>query len=44
MSNNHSITEVFYGLIHTKWNHGYATEAAQAMLDFGFNKIQLERL
>ena len=41
---NRGITEVFYGLLHTKWNHGFATEAAKAMLDFGFNKIQLDRI
>lgn len=39
-----NVTEVFYGLIHTKWNQGYATEAAQAMLDFGFNEIGLNRI
>ena len=39
-----SMTEVFYGLLHTKWNRGYGTEAAMAMLDFGFNKIQLDRI
>ena len=32
---NHSITEVFYGLFHTKWNHGYVTEAAKASFHVG---------
>ena len=26
------------------WNHGYATEAATAVLDFGFEKLRLNRI
>lgn len=37
-------TEVFYGLVNTKWNKGYATEATKAMLYFGFSEIKLERI
>jgi len=39
-----TLTEVFYGLVRSKWNRGYATESAKAMLDFGFNEIRLDRV
>lgn len=39
-----SVTEVFYALLHTKWNRGYATEAAKAMLEFGFHHLKLQRI
>lgn len=39
-----SITEVFYGLTNTKWNKGFATEATKAMLNLGFNQINLDRI
>ena len=39
-----SITEVFYSLARAKWGRGYATEAAKAMVAFGFNEMKLRRI
>lgn len=37
-------TEVLYALGKDFWGKGYATEAARASVDFGFNKVGLERI
>ncbi len=37
-------TEVLYALGQDYWNKGYATEAARASVEFGFNKVGLERI
>lgn len=43
--NNHShYYEVGYRFIQRYWGKGYATEAAQASLDFGFNKLKLHEI
>ena len=36
--------EIFYALSRTYWNYGYMTEAARAVLDFGFNTQNLNRI
>ncbi len=36
--------EVYYGLHKKFWNKGLATEAAKAMLRFGFEKVELPRI
>ena len=36
--------ELGYELDPNYWGNGYATEAAHAMLDFGFRELQLERV
>lgn len=36
--------EIGYWVGKPYWNHGYATEAAMAMLDYGFNTLHLNRL
>lgn len=33
-----------YELTPEQWGHGYATEAARAMLDFGFRELKLHRV
>lgn len=43
--NNHSnYYEVGYRFIQRYWGKGYATEAAQASLDFGFNELKLHEI
>lgn len=37
-------TEIFYGLSAEYWGQGYATEAAQAVLDYAFDVIGLKEL
>lgn len=39
-----SQTEMFYGLSSEYWGQGYATEAAEAVVDYAFNVIGLKRL
>jgi hypothetical protein len=36
--------EVGWRLAHSAWGHGYATEAALACLDFGFERIGLDEI
>ena len=36
--------DIGYELNPKHWNHGYATEAAHAMVDFGFSKFGLHRV
>jgi RimJ/RimL family protein N-acetyltransferase len=36
--------EIGYELDHRYWGHGYATEAAQALLSFGFQDLRLHRV
>ena len=36
--------DIGYELDPKHWNHGYATEAAHAMVDFGFNNFGLHRV
>lgn len=37
-------TEVLYAFGKSSWNKGYATEAAQASVDFGFQVVGLKRI
>ena len=37
-------TEIGYRLRRDQWGRGYATEAAQAWLDFGFSTLRLSRI
>lgn len=37
-------TEVLYAFGKNAWGKGYATEAAQANVDFGFNTVGLDRI
>jgi RimJ/RimL family protein N-acetyltransferase len=36
--------EVYYGLAPAHWGSGYATEAARALLNYGFDVLGLERI
>lgn len=36
--------DIGYEIAEEHWGHGYATEAARALLDFGFNKLKLHRI
>ena len=38
------IAEIGYELAPDDWGKGYATEAASAMLNFGFRELQLDRI
>ncbi len=38
------ISELMYVLNRNFWKHGYATEAAHAVVDYGFSKLQLHRI
>lgn len=37
-------SEIGYAIKENEWNKGYATEALACILDYGFNKIQLNRI
>lgn len=36
--------EIGYRLLHDAWGHGYATEGASALLNFGFDELRLHRI
>ena len=36
--------EVGYRFLEEHWGHGYATESAQASIDFGLDELGLERI
>lgn len=40
----HDRAEVGYWIAEPQWNKGYATEALTAVLDFGFNQLQLHKI
>jgi|SRR5579885_479751 len=44
VSRRHREGELGYGLNRNYWGYGYATEAAQALLAFGFTTLQLHRI
>lgn len=37
-------TDLGFRFLREYWNHGYATEAARACLEFGFNNLQLREI
>ena len=37
-------SSIFYNLLPSHWGQGYATEAAKALIIFGFNTLQLHRI
>ena len=41
---NESEADIGYELVPDYWGSGYATEAAQAMVEFGFKKLRLHRI
>jgi [ribosomal protein S5]-alanine N-acetyltransferase len=41
---HHARGEISYAIIRSYWNQGFATEAAQALIHFGFNKLGLHRI
>ncbi len=43
-SGDRRVGELMYVLNRNFWKHGYASEAAQAMVDYGFSKLQLHRI
>ncbi len=36
--------EIGWRLSHSRWGHGYATEGARAVLEFGFNRLGLNEI
>ena len=40
----HRRGDIFYKLLPEYWGHGYATEAAQALVRFGFDELKLHRI
>ena len=40
----HNSAEIGYSLGEPYWNHGYMTEALRAMIEFGFEKLFLNRI
>ncbi len=40
----HARAELGYWIAHPQWGRGYATEAARAVLEFGFGTLGLERI
>lgn len=43
-SPRHRRGEIFYKLLPEHWGQGYATEAARALVAFGFDRLRLHRL
>lgn len=41
---NHSVKEIYYLIGRDYWGQGYAYEASKALLDYGFNKMNLEEI
>ncbi len=41
---DHALKEIYYLIGRDYWGNGYAGEASKAMLDFGFNKMNLEEI
>ena len=39
-----NLVDVGYRLFKNQWNKGYATEATQVALDYGFNKLKLKEI
>jgi ribosomal-protein-alanine N-acetyltransferase len=39
-----TLTEVFYSIDFEYWGKGYATETANALLEYGFNDLKLEKI
>jgi len=44
VNKNHNRGELGYMIAKEHWNHGYCTEAAQAMVQYGFTAIGLNRI
>lgn len=44
VSNNHQKAEIAYFIDKNEWGEGYAIEAATSMLQYGFEKLGLERI
>lgn len=44
VSRNHHCAEMGYWIGRLHWNRGYCTEACQAVLDYGFNTLALNRI
>lgn len=44
LDNNERIGEIGYALSHLYWGKGYMSEAAKAIIHFGFTELQLERI
>jgi ribosomal-protein-alanine N-acetyltransferase len=43
-SKKYSKGELHYSLLPSQWGNGFATEAVQAIINFGFNELQLHRI
>ena len=41
---NHSLKEIYYLIGKGYWGNGYAKEASSALLDYGFNVMNLEEI
>jgi ribosomal-protein-alanine N-acetyltransferase len=44
ISREHARGELGYWIAATEWGHGHATEAASAVIDFGFSELKLHRI
>ncbi|WRS28566.1 GNAT family N-acetyltransferase [Oscillospiraceae bacterium MB08-C2-2] len=41
---NHGMFEIGYNIMQSRWNQGYTTEAARAMLDFAVLELKVDRI